>query len=282
MAQSSKRRRDDRLIKGDPINPPAAVTAKYRAELSAMIEEMSAEIIEEIKAWMAHPDVKEYFAQDDSPSSQARILTNSLIKKFTERFARKAKTTAERFTSRSNKANESAVKSSIRKMADSLSIPATPMSPAIQEILSATITENVSLIKSIGQQYLGQVQQTVMRRIAMGTDITGLVKDLQKHKGISLRRAQIIAFDQTHKISNSLSRARFQKAGLVHYIWRHTSGSNEPRPLHVHYDGMKFRYDTPVLVQKAKGKQPEVWGYPGTLISCSCRQQPVVEFSDEE
>lgn len=261
------------IVKGDPINPPLGVASSYAAEMRALIDVMSAEVEAEIRDLFKQPE----FAMDASPSAQARILTNALIKKFTERFNGKAKSTAEKFTRRANKANESAVKSSIQKMAGDISLPAAPFSPEVQDILSAIVTENVSLIKSIGQQYLGQVQQSVMRSIAQGTDITGLVKELQRHKGVSLRRAKIIAFDQTHKISNALSRARFMNAGITKYVWRHTGGSNEPRPLHVKYDGRTFRYDTPVKVQD----DPVVYGYPGTLINCSCRQQPVVEFREE-
>lgn len=278
MALKSKHQRLKSVLKGEPINAPAAVKARYEVELRILIEEMASEVEAEIHALFR---TETFTAMDATPASQARILTNALIDKFMKRFSKKAKPMAERFAKRSDKANEASVRSSIQKLAGSLSIPATSLTPAMQDILSATVTENVSLIKSVGSQYLGGVQQSVMRSIAQGTGITGLTKELQKHKGVSLRRAKMIALDQTHKASNALSRARFMKSGLTKYTWRHTGGSNEPRPLHVKYDGDIFRYDTPVLVQKAEGKSPEVYGFPGTLINCSCRMQPVIEFNEE-
>jgi len=277
-----KRPTTDKYLKGDPINAPTAVRAAYQQELRDLIEEIAHEVVNEISAWSEHPDVKEFYAEDDSPASQARILTNSIISKFLAKFSRKAKTIADRFTKRSNEANKASVHSSIRKLTGNLALPAAPLSPAMQEVLTAATAENVSLIKSIGSEYLGKVQQSVLRSLSQGTNISQLVKDINKLKGVSLRRAQIIAYDQTHKISNALSRERFKRAGLKKYIWRHTGGSNEPRPLHVHYDGRTFEYDTPVLIQKAQGKQPEVYGFPGTLINCSCRMQPVLGFDDEE
>jgi SPP1 gp7 family putative phage head morphogenesis protein len=254
---------------------PVGVAIRYQAEILELIHEAAAETEMELRALFREPEMKDSIgvAQDKSPAVQARILTNALIKKLLARFAKKAKTSAERFAARSEKANSVAVKSSIQKLTGQISMPAASLSPGSQEVLEAATAENVSLIKSIGQEYLGKVQQSVLRSMTQGTDITALFKDLKKIKGVSERRAKVIAYDQTAKISSALSRERFQSAGLVCYTWRHTAGSNHPRALHKRLDGKKFRYDTPIKIQD----DPVVYGFPGTLINCSCRMQPMLE-----
>lgn len=268
------------IIKGDPINPPVAVEVKFRRELFALLDELHDESVKTVQGWLRSDSVEEFFAQDASPEVQARKMMKRLMEMFTERFMKKTQKIVDTFVSKSSSANEAAVKASIKKMAGAVSLPRSMYSPFVRELLSATVSENVDLIKTIGEEYLGKVNQLVLRHTAMGLDITGLQKKLERFNGISKKRAKIIAYDQTQKISNTLSRARFQNAGLTKYIWRHTGGAKEPRPLHVKYDGQVFKYDRPVLVQKAEGKKPAVYGYPGTLINCSCRQQPVIEFED--
>src|ERR1700758_4317373 len=48
------------------------------------------------------------------------------------------------------------------------------MSPRVQSILEATIHQNVSLIRSIPEQYLAQVEQAVMRSVQTGRDLKQL------------------------------------------------------------------------------------------------------------
>ena len=56
--------------------------------------------------------------------------------------------------------------------------------------------QNVSLIKSIPQQYLAGVQQAVMRSIVGGQGEPDLVKYLQKHKDIKLENILLVTFTE--------------------------------------------------------------------------------------
>ncbi len=259
-----------KFIQGNAIIPPAGVASRYKAELQAMIVRMSDEYEREVKKLFAHEDVQAFFAQDDSPSAQARILTNYLSRKFLRLFAQRAKPLAEKFTGQSDKANKTAVRESLKKMSLQFAVPTETLSEHLNESLSAIVTENVNLIKSIGQQYLAQVNGSVMRSITQGTGISQLTKEIRAHKAVSMRRAEIIALDQTRKTTQTLSRVRYLDEGILEYTWRHRSGSVEPRQAHIDLDGTIHRYDTPILVQKASGKQPAVYGFPGTAINCRC------------
>lgn len=267
------------IVKGRPLNPSAAIEQRYYTALRVLIDRMTAETEHDLKGLFKTEHAEEYFGQDASVSSQARILTNALIKKYTDLFATLSKPMAERFAEESDKSSDVAVKSSIRHLSDDLTLSTkTITSGPLNDILSATVTENVGLIKSIPQQYLSGVQQAVMRSITTGNGMQDLVPYLQKHKGITLRRARMIAQDQTKKSFSALSKARMEKIGVTSYEWLHTSGSRHPRKLHIAMSGNVYKYSDPPVIDEKTGER----GIPGQAINCACRMRPILSFNSEE
>ena len=265
------------VIEGKPLNPSAAIEQRYYTALRVLINRMVAETELELKKLFKTEHAEEYFAQDASVSSQARILTNALIKKYTDLFASLSKPMAERFADESNQSSDIAVKSSIRHLSDQLMLSTkTITSGPLNDILSATITENVALIKSIPAQYLSGVQQAVMRSITTGNGMQDLVPYLQKHKGITLRRARFIAQDQTKKAMTNLSFERMKRIGVTDGIWRHTSGSRHPRHTHEEMDGKQFKLADGLYDSAVKRNVK-----PGELPGCACRVQPVLNFGEK-
>ncbi len=273
------------IVKGQPLNPSAAIEQRYYLPLRTLIDRMIADTEHELDKLFKTEHAEEYFAQDGpgyaqdaSISSQARILTNALIKKYTDLFASLSKPMAERFAEESDKSSDVAVKSSIRQLSDTLTLSTkTITSGPLNDILSATITENVGLIKSIPAQYLNGVQGAVMRSITTGNGMQDLVPYLQKHKGITLRRARMISMDQTRKAFNSLSKARMEKANIREYEWLHTSGSRHPRKLHIAMNGNIYKYSDPPIIDEKTGER----GIPGQAINCACRMRPIISFNED-
>lgn len=267
------------VIKGNTLNPNAAVEARYYDKLAKLIDRMTANVEKQIKSLFKDTTAKEYFAADASISSQARILTNALNKKFNDLFADVAKPTAEQVAEQSDKASNAAVKSSIQQLSGGLQMStAILQSGSLNEILNATVTENVSLIKSISQKYLSNVQGAVMRSITTGNGLQDLVPFLEKQKGITLRRARMIASDQTRKAFNGLSKGRMQAVGIKKYEWLHTAGSNHPRKEHIRMSGNIYRFDEPPVIDENTGER----GIPGQLPNCRCRMKPVLDFNEDD
>ncbi|OWK42049.1 phage minor head protein [Fimbriiglobus ruber] len=265
------------IVMGKPLNPSTAIEQRYYNALHVLIARMIADTELELKKLFKTEHAEEYFAQDASISSQARILTNALIKKYTDLFASLSRPMAEEFARESNKSSDIAVKSSIRHLSDELTLSTkTITSGPLNDILTATVAENVGLIKSIPAQYLSGVQGAVMRSITTGNGMQDLVPYLQKHKDITLRRARMIAQDQTKKNFSALSKARMEKIGVQEYRWLHTSGSRHPRKLHIQMSGSIFRYDDPPVIDERTGER----GIPGQAINCACRMQPILNFSE--
>lgn len=265
------------VIRGTPLNPNAASEQRYYERLARAIEEMTAGVEKQLQELFDEPHAQEYFAQDATIASQARIVTNALTKKFNDLFASIAKPTAEKVAREADKTSSASLHSSIQQLSGGLSLSTTALTGELNEILSATVTENVALIKSISSKYLSGVQGAVMRSITTGNGMQDLVPYLQKQKGITLRRARFIASDQTRKAFNGLSRGRMQAIGIKKGEWLHTGGSNHPRKTHIAMTGKIFDLNEGLYDAAVKKKV-----MPGEEPGCRCRFRPVIKFDGDE
>lgn len=267
------------MIRGSVLNNPSILEARYAQRLEKLVHVMTAEVERRLDDFFKEPHAEEYFsqAQDASVSSQARILTNALMKKFNSAFGLAAPTIARQQTNAADKASSSSLYSSLLELSGGLSLPTSGLTADMTEVLNASVIEQVSLIKSISMEYLAGVQQAVMRSVTTGRGLADLQPYLEKHKGITMRRARMIAQDQTRKSYNNLNRGRMEKLGLKKFQWLHTGGSAHPRELHVRYDGRIFSFDDPPVIDENTGER----GIPGQAINCRCRMRPVIDFGED-
>lgn len=269
-------RRKPEYLRGEPLEHNIQLANRYYIKLQSLIKRMADEVEIEMRKFYYTPDAEEYFAADASISSQGRIITNRLKLKFDSIFNAAARPMAESFVRSADKSSSAALHSSLKKLSGGLSLKTTSVTGEIGDIVSATVTENVALIKTISEQYLSGVQQAVMRSITTGNGMADLVPFLKKHKEITERRARMIANDQANKAFNNINRARLTKFGLKKYEWLHSPGSKEPRQLHIGYDRKIFRFDDPPIIDEKTGER----GIPGQAINCRCRIGVVLDFED--
>lgn len=262
------------ILRGDALAPNAAVAVRYQKRLDALIEQMTSEVERELKALFKDDTAQEFFATDASVTSQARIVTNMLKQKFTRLFAKKSKTLAESLAGESDAASSKSVHLSVKKLSGGLSLPTAAMTPDLTEIFKATVHENVSLIKSISQKYLTEVEQAVMRSITNGEGLKTLVPFLQKHRGITYARAKMIAHDQTRKAFQNMAAERMRKLGIQKAEWIHVP-SNHPRKTHQEMAGKIYNIDKGLYDSHEKR-----FVIPGELVSCRCMCRPIVDFKD--
>jgi hypothetical protein len=147
------------------------------------------------------------------------------------------------------------------------------MTPAMRDIVNATITENVGLIKSIGSQYHTEVQGMVMRSITAGRDLGMLTKELEHRFGITRRRAAGIALSQNNLATGNFVKVRQTELGLQ-AIWLHSAGGKEPRRTHVANSGKTYDPAVGWLDPDPKVNK-RIW--PGQLINCRCVSKTVVK-----
>jgi SPP1 gp7 family putative phage head morphogenesis protein len=143
------------------------------------------------------------------------------------------------------------------------------MTREANEVMQATIGEQVGLIKSIASQHLAEVDGLVMRSVAQGGNLAELSKELQKRYGVTRRRAELIARDQNNKATSTITIVRQSQLGIKQAKWLHSHAGKHPRPEHVAANGKIYDVDKGMFLE---GK----WTYPGREINCRCVSRSIL------
>lgn len=264
------------VFKGQQLHPPAAVASRYVQALSALTAQMTAQVEREVLRLFDTDAAGAHFGQDATIASQSRILMNALANKFSELFARKAATLADRMVSGATTASATALHSSLEKLSGGLSLKTKINNPSLTNIYKASVAESVSLIKSIPAQYLQKVEGAVMRSITTGNGLQDLVPALQQYQGQTHRRAQNIALDQTRKTYNAINKGRMQAIGVKKFQWHHSGGGAHPREDHMEMDGQIYSFAELPVIDPKTGER----GIPGQAPNCRCTMSPVFDFDE--
>ncbi len=273
-------------LRGSRLAYNVALERKYIAALESLVKSMVRQTYRALISLFKSPEASAYFAADADVGSQARILTNALMSKFSQLFARKGKIIAVKMVLGEERQSNTAMQGTLKKISGGVTIKTNTLTAEKKTILRAAVAENVSLIKSIATDYQNQVQGSVMRSITTGNGLQDLIPELQKYEGMTERRAKNIALDQTRKVYNSMNAATMRKVNVSDYIWRHSGGGQTPRQDHIDMDGMRFSVNPPAgdepdrraVINKDTGER----GIPGQAINCGCTMEPIVEFDDGE
>lgn len=267
------------VFKGTPLRNNAGVESRYVEALQALVAQMTAQVKREVIRLFKSEAGSAHFAQDaPNIGPQARILVNSLSARFNALFAKRAPQLAGQMVEGAQAASKTALHGSLSKMTGGVSLKTSLMTPQLKNIYAAQVAQNVGLIKTIAAEYLRDVEGSVMRSITTGRGLQDLVPDLEKYEGYTHRKAKNVALDQTRKTYNAINQGRMTAIGVKRFMWIHSGGGAEPRPLHESYDGQIFRFDEPPIIEEKTGER----GIPGQAINCRCTMAPVFDFSDTQ
>ncbi|MDA3876621.1 MAG: hypothetical protein PF483_05990 [Halothiobacillus sp.] len=251
-----------------PVHPNRGIEAMYRKRLNAEIEAMQKSVVYWLKATYRKNEPR--IAQDESPADMLRRTMKDLSKRWNKRFDTMAKKLAAHFAQSVETRSSLALRKILKDGGFAVEFR---MTPAMRDVMDATIAENVALIKSIPSQYLTQVEGIVMRGAQTGRDAGQIAQDLRERLGVTKRRAAFIARDQVEKSTASFNRARFLEVGIEQAVWVHSGGGMSKRPSHVKagrdgvvYDVSKGWYDP----------DAKEWIQPGYLPNCKCVGRPVL------
>lgn len=261
------KRKTARAVHANP-----GVTAKYRRQLDALVKEMS----DSVEYWVTAayranpPRMETAIAQDALPSFELGRRIRELSKRWIKKFDDMAEKIATSFAESGRKATDSSFQQALKDAGFAVNFKVTPV---MRDAMNATIQENVSLIKSIPQQYLTQVEGTVMRGFTAGRDLKAISDELQGHYGVSKRRAALIARDQSNKLTATVTQARRVELGMFEAEWVHSGGGKVPRASHVKAgkDHLKFDVRKGALID---GEHI----LPGFLINCRCSSRTILPF----
>lgn len=269
-------------LRGAPLMIAGQIATQYNDTLQHYIDRMLREVVREV---IALDDTfagdGEAWAMDASTASQARILTNALRNKFAALFAKIAAPTVETMVKRTTKDSAQKLGISLKEMSGQLTLKTDVFNGPLREVLTATVAENVALIKQrVVQPYMDKVQGAVMRSIQSGNGLADLKPELDKY-GVQVKNwAKNVSLDQTRKAYNGINAQRMQALGVKEFEWVHSGGSNHPREYHRdELNGKIFSFDNlPHLDGPNKGEK----GIPGQAPYCRCTMRPIFKFDDDD
>lgn len=253
------------------VQPNAGLRALYREKLECLIEDMHRSAIYWLtRSYNAHPPE---LAQDRSPAVMMKRIVAALRRRWLKRFDETAPELARFFAQAAHQRSDRQLQAILKRAGIAVEFKLTKEA---NDVLQATIAEQVNLIRSIPQQYLTQVEGLVMRSVQQGHDMGALTKGLQHQLGVTKRRAAFIARDQTAKANAVIVRVRQQSLGVKEALWLHSHGGKTPRPSHVANNHKRYDVATGWYDPAAK-----VWTWPGVLPNCRCVARPIIPGLDD-
>ena len=262
------------------VRPNEGLQAAYRAKLDRMIDDLHASLLYWLRA--AYRANTPEMAQDglessgESPAMAMRHAMQRLARRWQRLFDDGAPELARWFSMAAMDRSDKQLAEILKRAGFSVLFR---MTAAANDVMQATIGEQVGLIKSIAQQHLSEVEGLVMRSVSAGRDLGTLSKEIETRYGVTKRRAALIARDQNNKASASIQRVRYQGMGIRYAVWCHSNGGNTKRPSHVKASQDKTLYEVSKgWLDPAIDKR--IW--PGTEINCHCFDRPILPFMEAD
>lgn len=145
----------------------------------------------------------------------------------------------------------------------------------IKEEFEKALVQNVSLIKSLNEDYVSNIQDKIRNAFIGGERHETLTQIIIEETGFAKNRARIIARDQTSKLSADFKRVRAAMLGFDYYIWSGCDDGRE-RPSHKAMNDKFCKFTDPTVYSEDEGKtwkkrtKEMVKLNPGQDICCRC------------
>lgn len=262
-----------------PIEPNAQSRVKYQRALAKAIANMQASY----EYWIG----AKYRAALDANQDAGRLAMDAkkgasssagdmfgelkrLQKHWGDYFKKFAERLAEQSTQDWYDDNSRAWQSKLKRFGFDIPMQLTPSQKLI---LKAKVPENVSLIRSIQQDYHKDIEGIVSRNFLKGRDLSSMAEQIKARGSVSTNRAALIARDQSNKATAQMNAARQRELGLRFAYWRHSSAGKEPRRTHVTAGREQWIFDTQQGIDFGDN-----FGHvlPGEAINCKCASRTII------
>jgi len=250
------------------IHAPVAPAASYFRSLVVHSKNVASALETTVMATLAKYEKDHGTLYDSAESELVQAWTNFGIKVGNLKSKQFAEASYVKSAQGVNQFQRSAFLREIHKTIG-VSVESTLNEAVTKQIVQASVQENIQLISSIEGSYAKRASRIIENSLLKGNDFSSIRSELldlggfkSQYQGTEIRRAKLIARDQTQKLTATLDRARQQSTGITHYFWD-TTGDRRVRPSHQANDGKRFAYDNPPPT-----------GHPGEEIDCRCVQRP--------
>lgn len=145
--------------------------------------------------------------------------------------------------------------------------------PSQKLIFDVKVKENVSLIKSIGQDYHTKIEGIVSRNYLAGRDLAAMAKEIKETGNVTTNRAALIASDQSNKACAQMNSARQRELGIQYAVWIHSAAGKEPRATHVRAGREQWVFKVGEGIDFG-----DKFGHvlPGEAIKCHCTSRSII------
>jgi SPP1 gp7 family putative phage head morphogenesis protein len=269
-------------LKGLPLFYNVKVQRNYEKRLQRLVGEMTFQTSRELIKLFKMDHTFDAREENKTISTKAKGLLATLTERFLKIFNATAYTMADMMVEESLAVSKTALHASLERLTGGLSLNTGVVSKGLETVAQSLIAENVSLIKSIPQEYLKDVSGAVYRSITSGNGLVDLIPEIEKYDGMTERRAKNIALDQTRKAYSAINRERMKSLGIKKFEWLHSGGGAHPRPSHVAMDGNIYSFDDLPIINKDNPTESPVRGIPGQAPNCKCVMVAVFDFENED
>jgi SPP1 gp7 family putative phage head morphogenesis protein len=253
-----------------PILPNLGVCHHYQRALQEMIVDMHISFEYWVTATYRQnpPRLSALIAQDGTPSDATKKVIAALAKKWIKKFDESAEKVAYGYIKSMFDASDIAFQKALKDAGWAVKFT---MTPAVKDAFTASLNENISLIKSIPVQYAQELGGIVMRSYTAGRDLETMVREIKQLYPKAANRAELIARDQSNKANSVCNRTRQMELGIVKAKWLHSHAGKQPRPSHVRANGKIYNIAEGCLID---GEYIQ----PGFLINCRCSCRPILPY----
>ena len=257
-----KKKRKKSVIMPD-IPPSKRAEVLYRKDMNKLITAMSKDVLTTIVPFLKMNSTA--FVADVSFSLQLRDLLHGIKKKYRD-ITGLATGMATKAIGTMAADNKKRFDTAIEK-ATGVSLGRIISNENLADTLQTQIAVNVDLIQSLPDEYYKKISTRIFQRVAQGDKVGSLTFDLMQIAGVTRKRANLIARDQTSKTNAAISRQRQEALGITEYVWR-TSQDERVRTSHKNNNGEVFRWDKP----------SKITGHPGRDINCRCTARGIINL----
>jgi uncharacterized protein with gpF-like domain len=209
-----------------PILPSAALREQYAGKIERELEAMHRSLVYWVRAqWRADSPA---LAMDASPARELRKTLRRKGRLWRTKFRQLAPKLGAYFAELARMLRDHGFTVRFR------------MSRAMNDVVQATVAENVTLISNVAEEHLARIEGIVMRGVQQGRDLAYITNELEEGLGIARRRAQGIARNQVNSANATMVRTRQLDLGITQAKWLHSAGGKTPRPEHVHMSGKLY------------------------------------------
>ena len=254
-----------------PVQPSKRAEVKYRNALLLLIASLKTALLKRLRAFLlGNPNDAEIIEHTTQ-------ILDGLRKADTLDYAKRL---SRGVVSAVNETNKERLIQNVQKGTD---IDLTPLvgDTAVKAKLDEYVAKNASLITSVKNDYLSDVEKAIRESYLKNGRAENLATIIHERAGVSKSRARLIARDQTAKINAELDQERMQNLGVKLYIWC-TAKDERVRHTHANMQGVLCRFDDDSVYSKDGGKtwikreadKPKC--KPGVDIQCRCFAKAII------